>query len=151
MPRLPNSSEKSANSLHLVLKPSRLLIRGIAMAHILAGLCAVANPLPWWAKFLLLIAIGGSFRFTYRDFAIDPVTRGVVLHSGGSVEAMRRSGRLAAVLAEGSVVTPWIVILNLRTDSTRIAIPIGRDSLDAESFRRLRVGLRCGMWRPDRV
>jgi len=51
-------------------------------------------------------------------------------------------GRLEA----DTLVTPWIVILNLKLPSRRLALPIFRDAVDPESFRQLRVYLK--LFRP---
>lgn len=150
MPRLPHSSANSKTSLHLKLEPSRSLLRGLTVLHALAGLCAVANALPWWIKLALLPAIALSFHAVRRDYWLMPLIRGVVLEEGGTITVMRRAGPVATRLVAGAVVTPWIVILRLRTEAGQsLAVPVCRDGLDAESFRRLRVGLRCGMWKPE--
>jgi hypothetical protein len=122
----------------------------LAGLHALAGLCAVANPLPWWFKLPLLLAIALSFRHVRRDYWLAPLTHAVALEDGGAIVVEHRSGPVQAELADGSVATTGIVILRLRTESGKsLAIPVCRDSLDEESFRRLRVGLRCGTWRSE--
>ena len=151
MPPLPNSSPSCADSLHLVLEPSRLLNHSLAALHALAALCAAANPLPWWARLPLLFAVALSFRQARRDWLIDPIFRAVTLDVGGQALVLRRSGAVKAMLEGGSVVTAFVVILHVRTGPGRVlAVPIFRDSVEAEAFRCLRVGLRCGRWAWER-
>jgi toxin CptA len=140
---LPDSSEKFVAPLHLILEPSRLLNRGIAAIHGLAGVAALANPLPLWARLGLLVAVTLSFSLTRRDYVLEPKVQGLTLHSDASWEVIRRSGAVSAVLADSTVVTRWIVILHLQAETGKIAVPVCRDSVDPESFRRLRVDLRC--------
>jgi toxin CptA len=143
MANLPDSSEKFVAPLHLILEPSRGLSRGIAAIHALAGVAAVANPLPLWARLGLLAAVAFSFYLTRRDYVLEPKVQGLTRHADASWEIIRRSGAVPAELADSTVVTRWLVILHLRTETGEIAVPICRDSVDPEAFRRLRVDLRC--------
>lgn len=148
---MPSSSANSRTSLPLRLEPSRRLLGLLAALHLLAGGCAVANGLPWWVKPPLLSAVALSYRAVRRDYGVMPRVREIVLDGEGTVVVSGRAGPVGGTLAGGCVVTAWIVILRLRTlDGRLLAIPIVRDAVDAEAFRRLRVGLRCGNWRrPD--
>ena len=139
---MPNSSAKSAAPLHLILERSRVLHRALGAAHGLAGVAALANPLPLWVKAGLLGAVGVSLYLTLRDHVLDPPVRGLSLNPDGHWEVIRRTGPVTATLLGSTVATSWIVILHLVTDRGTIAIPILRDSVDPESFRRLRVHLR---------
>ncbi|MGZ8242959.1 protein YgfX [Methylomagnum sp.] len=140
---MPNSSAPSAAPLHLILKQSPTLNRFIFVVHGLAGFAALANPLPVWIKASLFMAVALSLYFTYRNHVLDPAVRELSLSPDGEWKVMCRSGTVFAQLADGSVVTRWLVILHLIPESGgKLAVPILRDSLDAESFRRLRVHLR---------
>ncbi|SMF95601.1 hypothetical protein SAMN02949497_2966 [Methylomagnum ishizawai] len=144
---MPPSSANSKTSLLLRLEPSRRLLGLLAALHLLAGGCAVANGLPWWAKPPLLFAVALSYRAVRRDYGVMPRVREVVLDGEGGVVVSGRAGPVEGTLAGGCVVTAWVVILRLRTlDGRLLAIPIVRDAVDVEAFRRLRVGLRCGEW-----
>lgn len=146
----PPSSGRSAAPLHLILEPSRNLAHALVGVHGLAGFCALANPLPLWAKSGLIAAIGLSLYLTFRDHVSNPAFRGLSLSPDGHWEVVRRSGTVAATLAPGTVVTRWIVLLHLDSEAGKLAIPICRDGTDPESFRRLRVHLRTvGMPREE--
>ena len=110
--------------------------------HGLAGIAALANPWPLWSKAGLVGAVGLSLYLTLRDHGFDPKVRALVLNPDGRWEVLRRAGWVTASLAGGTVATSWIVILHLVTDQGTLAVPIVRDSVDPETFRRLRVYLR---------
>ena len=139
---MPNSSAKFAAPLHLILEQSRTLYLAIVAVHALAGVAALANPWPLWTKATLLGAVGLSLYLTLRNHVLDPAVRGLSLNPDGHWEVIRRAGSVTAILAGSTVATRWIVILHLVSDNEKIAIPILRDSVDPESFRRLRVYLR---------
>lgn len=142
-PPLPNSSAKSAAPLHLILERSPTLSRFIIVTHALAGLCAVANHGPVWLRIGLLVAVAVSAFFSYRNHILAPRYRGLSLLPDGEWEVVSRAGPLVGRVAAGSVATRWLVILYLSIEPQgRLAIPIVRDGVDPESFRRLRVYLR---------
>jgi hypothetical protein len=141
-PFSPPSSGRSVAPLHLILEPSRALRRALIAVHGLAGFAALANPLPLWAKALLLAAIALSFFRGYRDHVLTPAVQGLTLGPDGRWEVIRPAGTLTATLLGSTVVTRWIVLLHLDSDAGKLAVPICRDSTDPESFRRLRVHLR---------
>jgi hypothetical protein len=144
---LPNSSAKSAAPLHLVLERSRILYGAMVVLHGLAGIAALANPWPLWSQAGLLSAVGLSLYLTLRDHVFDPAVRGLFLNPDGHWEVLRRNGPVTATLAGSTVAVSWIVILHLVTETGIVAIPIVRDSVDPESFRRLRVYLRVSRGR----
>ena len=126
-------------------------MRALAALHALAGVCALANSLPLCFRLVLLLAVALSHCRTRWDYAWDLRVREVLFEPDGLVVVMRRSGPVAGYLVGSTVVTTFIVILHLRSiEGKFLAVPISRDSVDAEAFRRLRVGLRCGMWKPAR-
>lgn len=66
----------------------------------------------------------------------------------GACEISHRGIAESARVLDGSLVSRYLVILRLRTESgRRIDLPVVRDSVDEETHRRLRVYLRCGDWR----
>jgi len=106
----------------------------------LAWVAALANPLDVWIKMLLAAAIVASLVLTLRNMDAMQSLR---LHPDGDWEIIRRTGPpLTGRLEPSTIVTPWMVILHLKTPAGRLAIPICRDGVDPESFRRLRVYLR---------
>jgi len=136
---LPSSSSKSVTPLHLILERSRWLETLVISAHGLALVAALANPLSGWIKLGLLFAITISVPLNWRKM---PRARGITLNSEGDWAVILPSGSLLAHLGPGTLVTPWIVILGLRADRQHLSIPICRDAVDPESFRRLRVHLQ---------
>jgi hypothetical protein len=100
---------------------------------------ALANPLSGWIKLGLVFAIAISLPLSWRQLTR---ARGITLNSEGDWEVILPSGSLLAHLGPGTLVTPWIVILGLRTERQHLSIPICRDAVDPESFRRLRVYLQ---------
>jgi len=136
---LPSSSSKSVTPLHLILERSRWLETLVISAHGLALVAALANPLSGWIKLGLLFAITISVPLSWRTMTR---ARGSTLNSEGDWEVIFPSGSLLAHLGPGTLVTPWIVILGLRAERQHLSIPICRDAVDPESFRRLRVHLQ---------
>jgi hypothetical protein len=136
---LPSSSSASAAPLHLILERSRALLTFIQVTHGLALLTALATPVPWWLRLGLAIAVLISLRWALHN---SQRVQGLTLTAGGDWEILYRGHSRQARPAPGSVVTPWIVLLNLSEEGRRIDIPICRDGVDPESFRRLRVQLR---------
>lgn len=139
MPGSPPLSNRSATPLHLILERSRWLERAVVATHLLALGAALANPLAGWGKALLAAAILASGIATWRR--LDRV-RGLTLAADGDWEVVLHDAVRNARLATSTVVTPWIVILHLSSEGRILAIPICRDAVDPESFRRLRVYLR---------
>lgn len=139
MPGSPPLSNRSAPPLHLILERSHWLERAVIAVHLLAIVAALANPLPGWSQALFAAVIIINGVATWRR--LDRV-RGLTLATDGDWEVVFRDGVRFARLASSTVVTPWIVILHLSTEGGALAIPICRDAVDPESFRRLRVYLR---------
>jgi len=106
--------------------------------HGLAIVAALANPLEVWVKLVLLVAIALSGPLSWHQLHR---VRGITLNSEGDWEVILPSGSLLAQPGPGTLVTPWIVILGLSTERRHLTLPICRDAVDPESFRRLRVYL----------
>lgn len=144
-PNLPPSSAASANFLPLPLKPSRWLLRGVVVMHALAGVCVLASAIPWWLMLVLVSLVVWSgwaqFRRLKRVYTL-------CLYAGGRV-VIEHPARLELALLAGGIATRWLVILYLEAESGRLAVPIARDAVEAEAFRRLRVGLRTRLWLPE--
>lgn len=104
--------------------------------------------MPWPANAALATAIVGSLGVTLLRFAF--------LKSGGSITAIRieGAGELAirlrsgswrtARLLETSFVSPYLTILNLKTDDSYFArhAVLMPDNVSSEDFRRFRIWLR---------
>ena len=139
IPALTPSSVKSAPSLHLIIERSPALARLLVAIHSLALIAALANPLDVMFKLLLVGAILTSFAHHRRT---SNRVHGLSLAAGGDWEVLMDGQAIPGRLEADTLVTPWIVILNLKLPSRRLALPIFRDAVDPESFRQLRVYLK---------
>lgn len=138
-PNLSPSSGKSAPSLHLIIERSSALAMLLVAVHSLALIAALANPLDVMFKLLLVGAILTSFVHHRRT---SNRVYGLSLAPGGDWEVLMDGRAIPGRLEADTLVTPWIVILNLKLPSRRLALPIFRDAVDPESFRQLRVYLK---------
>ncbi|HYE34236.1 protein YgfX [Methylocaldum sp.] len=134
---------KSVPPLRLELNPSRGLAFAIAATHALAGFASVANPLPAWMKLGMLGVIIFSLFLCRREYLSNPAVKELVLKPGGECEVFLPSGMQPGTVLDSSVVTTWMVILHIKSGSKKRAVTVCRDSVDSESFRMLRVYLRC--------
>ena len=135
-------------SLTLSLKPSRMLMTILLVAHGASVFLLAMLPLPigykWVGSIVILIA------------AWHYVRRYALLNTGSAVRALRmvadakldilRNDWQSAQLTHEQFIHPLLTIIRCRTENSRwpIAIVILPDMLDAESFRALRVRLK---WR----
>lgn len=112
----------------------------LRLTHGLAILACLMTPLPLSAQ--AFGAVGILFSL-HRQGRQPARVRGLTLTAEAEWEIVLPGRTLMAQLEPGTVVTPWLVILHLRsTDRCRLAVPIWRDAVDPESFRRLRVHLK---------
>ncbi|CAI8950386.1 protein YgfX [Methylocaldum szegediense] len=109
----------------------------------LAGFSALANPLPLWVRFGTLAAVALSLYRWWRAYWVNPDVREVVLKPGGECEIVVRSGAQPGTVLDSSFITTAIVVLHIRTETKTRFVVVCRDSTDSESFRMLRVYLRC--------
>lgn len=135
-------------SVLVELRPSRLLVGALGIAHVAAGVAVFLAAVPAWVKLGLSAAVGASLaraglRHGWsrgRDFIarIELVDGRWRLETGAG--AVGRAG------LSGGYAHPGIVILNFRLENGRHrSLALLPDSADAESLRRLRVWLR--VWR----
>jgi hypothetical protein len=136
---LPPLSKPSATSLHLILERSRALQTAVVAVHGLALIAALANPLPGGIQLLLGGAILGSLFLSWQRLI---QVRGLTLNPADEWEIILHDQTVLALLAPSTILTPWLVILHLTAGNRKFAIPICRDAVDPESFRKLRVYLR---------
>jgi hypothetical protein len=132
-------SKPSAAPLHFIIERSRVLQTAVVAVHGLALIAALANPLPGGIQLLLGGAILGSLFLSWQRLI---QVRGLTLNPADEWEIILHDQTVLALLAPSTILTPWLVILHLTAGKRKFAIPICRDSLDPESFRKLRVYLR---------
>jgi len=131
------------------LNPSHYLAAILIAAHGIT--LAVLFPLefPLWAKtalaLVVLLSLGYHLR---RDAWLSAPAAGVgLMLDGDQVVLTTHSGKmLSGQILRDSLVTPYLTVLNILPQGARIArsVVILPDSLDAESFRQLRVWLKWG-------
>ena len=131
-------------------RPSRQLAVVLVGVHVLACLALLPLALPLWAKLALpavLIISAAYHLWRYAWLRAGQAVTSLVVE-GDEVRLLRRDGteRVARVMQD-SLVTPLLSVLILLPEGARRAcsVVILADSLDAESYRRLRVWLRWGL------
>ena len=126
--------------LTCTVQASRRLRRLLAALHALAVAGLWLAALPGWGSALGTAAVAAAYWRARRPTA-PVVLRGL---DDGRLE-LRQDGTWQAVeLLPGSVAWPNCCVLRLRGDDFRRVLTVLPDSLDGETFRRLRVWLR---WR----
>lgn len=128
--------------------PSRRLALILLAVHGLA-LYALAAVLPLWAGVACAALMLASLAYYLaRDawLRLGASCIGLVTDAEGVVMLLRDGTQLPCRVLADSLVTPALVVLNVRPRAGRGArsVVILPDSLDAEAFRRLRVWLRWG-------
>jgi toxin CptA len=128
--------------------PSRYLAVILIAAHAIA-LSALLPALPLWAGAALAILLFISLlHYLLRDawLRLPQSCAGLVLEVDGVVLIRRDGVRLPCRIMPGSLVAPGLTVLNMQQQGARTArnVVILPDSLDAESFRQLRVWLKWG-------
>ncbi len=132
------------------LRFSAYLAAILIAAHGAALLALLSLALPLWAQIVLAMLLLVSLLFYLRRDAwlSAPSSAIALLLEGDRVVLTTRSGDLwPGQLLRDSLVTPLLTVINVLPHGARFArnIIILPDSLDAESFRQLRVWLKWGM------
>jgi len=126
------------------------LARVLGSAHLLAAAALWLTPLPAALPLAGSLALSVHLLWVLRRQAWRSAAASLVeleLRADCSVSARSRGGIWRAYRVAGSsFVSPLLTVVNLRLEGARWgrAVLITADSLDPESFRRLRVWLR---WR----
>lgn len=131
------------------LQPSIYFTIALVASHGVALAVLVPLALPLWARILLalLVIISLLYHVCHDAWLLALSSNKSLLLDGDMVQLVARNGDqvTARVLAD-SLVTPYITVLNVLPQGSRLArsVIILPDSLDAESFRQLRVWLSWG-------
>ena len=131
------------------LQPSRYLAAMLIAAHGVTFAALFPLALPIWAKAalapLMLLSLAHHLQ---RDAWLSAPSSSVALAlEGDRVMLTTRGGeQLAGQILRDSLATPFLTVLNVLPQGARLArsVVILPDSLDAESFRQLRVWLKWG-------
>ncbi len=131
------------------LRPSRYLAAVLVVVH--GSALAVLFPLtlPVWAKAALAIVILFSLAYHLRRDALLSsriAVMALLLEEEQAVLTLRGGDQLAGQVLRNTLVTPFLTVLNVRPQGARLArsVVILPDSMDAETFRQLRVRLKWG-------
>lgn len=133
----------------IALRPSRRLALLLAAAHAGVLLLLPALPLAPWTQAVLGALLLFSAMDVIRRHALRRGVHSVVALDFSDREQLRvrtRDGWHAGQVLGSSLVSPALLILNIRLESRRLPVHvvIPGDSADAEDLRRLRVWLRWG-------
>ncbi len=131
------------------LQPSRYLAAVLIAAHGVTLAVLLPLALPLWAKAALAALILFSLMHHLRRDAwlSAPSSRVALTLEGDRVVLSTRGGeQMAGQMLHDSLVTPFITVLNVLPQGAHFArsVVILPDTLDAESFRQLRVWLKWG-------
>jgi toxin CptA len=131
------------------IKPSRSLATIFALAHGAALAALIPLAFPAWAKAALaLVILFSLWHHLRRDTLLSEPSSctALVLEKGAVALTLRDGKSLAGTVSRDSVVTPLLTLLNIKTGRGLLSrsVIILPDSMDAESFRRLRVWLKWG-------
>ena len=135
--------------LQFNLQPSIYFTIALVASHGVALAVLAPLALPLWARTLLALLVLASLLYhVWHDaWLLALSSNKTLLLDGEMVMLVARNGDqvTARVLAD-SLVTPYITVLNVLPQGAYLArsVIILPDSLDAESFRQLRVWLRWG-------
>lgn len=132
-----------------VLQPSFYLAALLSAAHGITLAALLPLALPVWVKAALAFIILFSLAYhLWRDawLAAPSSTRSLTLDEDQIKLSMRDGRQVTGAVAHDSMITPFITVLNVLPQGARLAhsVIILPDSLDAESFRQLRVYLKWG-------
>ena len=142
------SSARYATPLTIEPHPSRGLLALLLLAH--AGAVVILlllNEWPWSVRLFLLVAVLASLWTTLgkQGWRQTPARIQRLVWQTENDWRLEFSGgeTLTAELLPSSFLHPWLVILNLRVEGRRLPVSVAlpRDSLDATTFRQLRVRL----------
>lgn len=129
------------------LQPSIYFTIALVVSHGIALAALVPITLPLWARILLaaLVLVSMLYHLWHDAWLLALSSNKTLLLDGDSVLLVARNGdQVTARILADSLVTPFISVLNVLPQGAYLArsIIILPDSLDAESFRQLRVWLK---------
>lgn len=135
--------------LEIALRPSRLLTGWLVVGHALAIGCVVIAPMDVAAQVPAILALIASAAWQTLAHGLRRFPGSVVgLHwdADGGVTVRLRDGReLPARIQADSFVSPYLTVVRLKANEMLSrAVIVLPDTLDPNTFRRLRVWLK---WR----
>lgn len=121
--------------------PSHRLVLALAVMHGAAWISLLLLPLPVWADVILFILLAANFLCLLHQSLTAPVA--IKLDGDRVIVEQRNGSQIAGKVLPDSIVMPPLTIVNFLPDDSRImrSVVILPDSLDADAYRQLRVGL----------
>lgn len=113
--------------------------------HLLAAFAAAAAPMPLSAGLILAVLASLAFHLVRDALRLLPGSwRSLTVAEGRAAVVTRDGTELAGPVTDGSVVTPYFVVLRFRPDGRRasVARTVLPDALGKEAYRELCVRLR---------
>lgn len=135
---------------HFTLRPSNYLTLTIFFAHAVVMAALLFLPFPNVALLLLLIVLSCSMAYyMLRDarLKLDSAWVTLILEDDRIVLTDHKGEETTGTLLRSSVVMPHLVVLNIAVPGRhrKRNVVLMSDSMEAESFRRLRVALKWRM------
>ncbi|WP_333687892.1 protein YgfX [Methylococcus capsulatus] len=126
----------------LIVEPASSRIQSLAVCAV--GLLALAGI--WGASMSLSVRLGLTLCLAgYLAFLRSQRRFGARLDGVGAWSVTTAGGEAFPAKLKGSgFSSPFCVVLHFSTAFGKVTVPVFRDSVDAETYRRLRVHLRCG-------
>lgn len=129
------------------LHPSRRLTAAIVSAVLVCLVVVSLLPVHWGGQVLLMLACaawGVQALRLHARLSLPQACRVLRLEAAPEVTLIQNDGQhLAGTMGGGSVILPWLVLLDIRlAGKRRRSVVLCVDSLDAQSLRRLRVLLK---------
>lgn len=129
------------------LRPSRLLLAVLSVAHIAALSIVLLMPLPLWLMAVLatLVVISMVHATVFQAMLQGRNAVIVLKTTQTGLEVATRLGVWNRVdILASTFVSPWLVVLHLRQEGRRrpMYVMLLPDMLSSDEFRRLRVWLR---------
>jgi toxin CptA len=135
---------------YYTLRPSRLLALSFFLfcSASLAAIWSLSLPTLWMLCLTVAVLCFGGYHLALdANLRLQHSCVAFRLEERGELVLVLRNGRhLPCTMSRDSLVTPWLVILNVVSSEQRggRSLVILQDAMGAESFRRLRVALRWG-------
>lgn len=135
---------------HYTLRPSRRYLWLVAVLCVLLLVTITSLPIAFQWRFAVgALVVAASAFVGLRDARLRFSRSCVAFRLEGEegITLIQRNGEHVAGRLAAGVVTPWLVLLNIRSDMeggrSLVLLP---DSMNRDAFRRLRVALR---WKRD--
>ena len=129
------------------LHPSHYLATMLIAAHGATIMALFPLTFPLWAKIALtlLVLFNLGYRLRREAWLTAPSSTVMIILKADQVVLTRFDGKnLAGQILRDSLVTPYLTVLNVLLQGSRFprSVVILSDSMDQESFRKLRVWLK---------